>query len=149
MRPASGAVARKRATVDFRPAPKNRSRVILVDTAVWIDYLRGAETRLSPRLYDNQVLVHPMVVGELACGNLRNRDEVLSLLAGLPQAPVAADQEVVAFIEHHRLMDRGIGYIDAHLLAATALAASAQLWTIDQRLMEVAIDLGLSEHRPD
>lgn len=118
----------------------------LVDTSVWVDHLRGAETRLSPLLCDNQVLVHPMVVGELACGNLRNRDEVLSLLGGLPQAPVAADQEVLAFIEHHQLMGRGIGYIDAHLLAATALVARAHIWTSDQRLMKAATDLGLSEH---
>ena len=121
----------------------------LVDTSIWVDHLRGAEMRLSPLLHDNQVLVHPMVVGELACGHLRNRAEVLRLLGELPQAPVAADQEVLAFIEHHRLMGRGIGYIDAHLLAATALAASAHLWTIDQRLMKVAVDLGLSKHRPD
>lgn len=123
--------------------------MIVVDTAVWIDHLRGAETRLSPLLHDDQVLVHPMVVGELACGLLRNRAEVLRLLGELPQAPVADDQEVLTFIEHHRLMGRGIGYIDAHLLAATALAASAHLWTIDQRLMKVAVDLGLAEHRPD
>ena len=123
--------------------------MILVDTSVWVDHLRGAETGLTPLLYDNQVLAHPMVVGELACGSLGNRAEVLGLLSGLPQAPVATDQEVLAFIEHHRLMGRGIGYIDAHLLAATALAASAHLWTIDPRLMKVAVDLGLSKHRPD
>ncbi|MCY3913336.1 MAG: type II toxin-antitoxin system VapC family toxin [Chloroflexi bacterium] len=123
--------------------------MIVVDTAVWIDHLRGAETRLSPLLHDNQVLVHPMVVGELACGHLRNRAEVLRLLGELPPAPVADDQEVLAFIEHHRLMGCGIGYIDAHLLAATAIAASAHLWTIDQRLMKVAVDLGLSKYRPD
>ena len=123
--------------------------MILVDTSVWADHLRGAETGLTPLLYDNQVLAHPMVVGELACGSLGNRAEVLGLLSGLPQAPVATDQEVLALIEHHRLMGRGVGYIDAHLLAAPALAASAHLWTIDQRLMKVAVDLGLSKHRPD
>lgn len=121
----------------------------LVDTSVWVDHLRGAETRLSPLLHDNQVLVQPMVVGELACGILRNRDEVLSLLGGLPQAPMAADQEVLAFIEHHQLMGRGIGYIYAHLLAAAALASPSRLWSSDSRLMEAAIDLGLAEHPSD
>lgn len=118
--------------------------MILVDTAVWIDHLRGAETRLASRLSESQVLAHPMVVGELACGNLRNRDEVLSLLSRLPQAPVAADQEVLAFIEHHRLMGGGIGYIDAHLLAATALASPCLLWTSDRRLRDIAAHLGLA-----
>ena len=103
--------------------------MILVDTAVWIDHLRGAETRLAPLLSEDRVLAHPLVVGELACGNLRHRDEVLGLLMGLPQAPVAAHHEVLRFIEQHRLMGRALGYIDAHLLAATALAAPARLWT--------------------
>ena len=122
--------------------------MIVVDTAVWIDYLRGAETALASLLSEGQVLAHPMVVGELACGNLRNRDEVLGLLGGLPRAPAATDQEVLAFIEHHRLMDRGIGYIDAHLLAATALASPSQLWTNDRRLSETAARLGLAYRVP-
>ena len=117
--------------------------MILVDTLVWIDHLRGVETRLSPLLYDNQVLVHPMVVGELACGDLRNRAEVLSLLSGLPSAPVAADSEVLTLIERRRLMGRGIGYIDAHLLAAAALASPCRLWTSDRRLGEMAERLRL------
>ena len=71
----------------------------LVDTLVWVDHLRGAETGLTPLLNENRVFAHPMVIGELACGSLGNRDEVLSLLSGLPQAPVAADQEVLALIE--------------------------------------------------
>ena len=122
--------------------------MIVVDTAVWIDYLRGAETALASLLSEGQVLAHPMVVGELACGNLRNRDEVLGLLGGLPRAPVATDQEVLAFIEHHRLMGRGIGYIDAHLLAATALASPSRLWTNDRGLSETAARLGLAYRVP-
>ena len=69
-------------------------------------------------LNENQVLVHPFVIGELALGNLRNREEVLSLLGGLPVTPVATEEEVLLFVERHRLMGRGIGYVDAHLLAA-------------------------------
>ena len=122
--------------------------MILVDTAVWIDHLRGGEALLVSLLHDNQVLVHPMVVGELACGNLHNRDDVLELLGGLPEAPVAADDEVLVFIERHRLMGRGIGYIDGHLLAATALAEPTLLWTSDRRLMDVAAHLSLAYSPP-
>ena len=118
--------------------------MILVDTAVWIDHLRGVETRLPSLLYANEVLVHPLVVGELACGNLHNRHDVLRLLGGLPQTPVAADDEVLRFIERRHLMGRGIGYIDAHLLAAAALAAPALLWTSDERLRGMAARLSLA-----
>ena len=122
--------------------------MILVDTAIWIDHLRGAETRLASLLSDGQVLAHPMVVGELACGNLGNRDEVLGLLRGLPQAPVAADDELLGFIERRRLMGRGLGYVDAHLLAATALARPCLLWTSDRRLGASAARLGIAHHVP-
>lgn len=118
--------------------------MILVDTSVWIDHLRGVESRLSSLLSDNRVLAHPMVIGELACGNLRNRAELLSLLSGLPSAPVAADAEVLTFIDRHRLMGRGIGYIDAHLLTAAALASPSFLWTSDRRLGEMAERLGVA-----
>ena len=122
--------------------------MILVDTAVWIDHLRGAEPRLAALLDDNQVLIHPMVAGELACGNLRERHDVLRLLGGLPQAPVAADDEVLRFIERHYMMGCGIGYIDAHLLAAAALAAPALLWTSAERLRGMAARLGLAYDLP-
>ncbi len=122
--------------------------MILVDTAVWIDHLRGAEPRLAALLDDNQVLIHPMVAGELACGNLRDRHDVLRLLGGLPQAPVAADDEVLRFIERHHMMGCGIGYIDAHLLAATALATPSPLWTSDERLRGMAARVGLAYDLP-
>ena len=122
--------------------------MILVDTAVWIDHLRGAEPRLAALLDDNQVLIHPIVAGELACGNLRDRHDVLRLLGGLPQAPVAADDEVLRFIERHHMMGCGIGYIDAHLLAATALATPSLLWTSDERLRGMAARLGLAYDLP-
>jgi hypothetical protein len=86
----------------------------------------------------SQVLAHPFVIGELACGNLRNREEILALLSDLPQSPVASQEEALHFIEHNHLMGQGIGYIDVHLLAACVLADNALLWTADKRLKKVA-----------
>jgi len=111
--------------------------VILVDTSVWVDHLRAGEPVLAELLAGNRVLVHPFVVGELACGNLRNRDEILSLLRHLPAAAAATDDEALAFIDQHALMGRGIGYVDVHLLAAAMLAA-VPLWTRDKHLAKVA-----------
>ena len=90
------------------------------------------------------MLIHPMVIGELACGNVSNRTEVFSHLRSLPQAPVATDDEVLFFIEYHQLMGRGIGYIDAHLLTSTVMASPARLWSNDRRLMELASELGVA-----
>ena len=118
--------------------------MILVDTSVWIDHFRATDEVLVALLSEGRVLTHPMVVGELALGNLHNRKEVLGLLDRLPKAPVATDDEVLLFIERRRLMGRGIGYVDAHLLAAAALAESGLLWTTDRRLLGVASELGLS-----
>jgi hypothetical protein len=118
--------------------------MILVDTSVWVDHLRTGDEDLAAQLNGTHVLMHPFVVGELACGNLHNRESVLSLLQDLPQAPVATDAEVLFFVEQHRLMGRGIGYIDAHLLAATALANPARLWTRDRRLAATARGLDLA-----
>ena len=118
--------------------------MVLVDTSVWIDYLRSEEPNLVYLLNENQVLVHPFVIGELALGDLRNREELLSLLGGLPETPVATDDEVLFFVERHRLMGRGIGYVDAHLLAAATLAGHMPLWTSDRRLLDVAAGLNLA-----
>ena len=122
--------------------------MVLVDTSVWIDYLRSEEPNLVYLLNENQVLVHPFVIGELALGNLRNREEVLSLLGGLPVTPVATEEEVLLFVERHRLMGRGIGYVDAHLLAGVRLADSALLWTGDRRLLKVVAGLNLAYQPP-
>jgi len=121
--------------------------MILVDTSVWIDHLRAGDEGLSGLLQSAQVLTHPFVVGELACGNLHKRNEVLVLMQHLPRAPVASDSEVLFFIERHKLMGRGIGYIDAHLLAATSLAEQGRLWTRDKRLGTVAASLNLTYER--
>jgi len=118
--------------------------MILVDTSVWIDHLRSGAENLATLLDRSQVLMHPFVLGELACGNLVNRDEVLGLLRDLPRSPVASDDEVLVFIEEQTLMGRGIGYIDAHLLAALALEGTARLWTRDKRLHAVASELSLA-----
>ena len=112
--------------------------MILVDTSVWVDHLRVGDAQLAVLLNSSQVLMHPFVVGELACGNLSNRAEVLALLGQLPRAAVATNEEALFFIERHELMGRGIGYVDAHLLAAVSLDAGTQLWTRDKRLLAVA-----------
>jgi predicted nucleic acid-binding protein len=118
--------------------------VILVDTSVWIDHLRGSVPILVTALVEGRVLMHPYVVGELACGNLRNRAEVLSLLRDLPRTPVATEDEALTFIDRHALMGQGIGYIGVHLLAAVALAGTARLWTREKRLAVVAEALKLA-----
>lgn len=94
--------------------------MILVDTSIWIDHLRTGDPELGDLLREGQVLGHPWVTGELAVGNLSRREEILGLLHNLPQATVATDDEVLAFIDHRQLFGLGIGYVDAHLLAATA-----------------------------
>ena len=108
--------------------------MILVDTSVWVDHLRSGDETLVALLETNQVLMHPFILGELACGNLRRRKEVLTLLGHLPRITVARNEEVFPFIERHRLMGKGIGFVDAHLLAAVALECGARLWTRDTRL---------------
>lgn len=118
--------------------------MILVDTSVWVDHLRAGDENLSTLLNNSQVLMHLFVLGELACGNLRNREMVLRLLINLPHAALATDDEVQFFIERHALMGRGIGYVDAHLLAAVMLDGAAQMWTRDKRLRVVADSLTLS-----
>jgi predicted nucleic acid-binding protein len=118
--------------------------VILLDTSVWIDHLRQGDAQVAAILQSGLVLTHPFVIGELACGNLKSRTKILGLLAALPQARVAQEQEVLFFIERHRLMGYGIGYIDAHLLAATALTEGARLWTCDKRLDTLAHKLELA-----
>ena len=118
--------------------------MILVDTSVWVDHLRAANGELIDLLQTGLVQSHPFVIGELALGNLRQRALVLDALRGLPQATVATDTEAMAFIDNHRLYGSGIGYIDAHLLAAARLSAGSRLWTRDARLRLVAERLALS-----
>jgi predicted nucleic acid-binding protein len=109
-----------------------------------VNHLRCGLPRLATRLLEGEVLIHPWVMGELACGNLRDRGQVLSLLQGLPAAVVASDEEVLLLIERDQLMGRGVGYVDVHLLASARLSR-CRLWTQDRRLAAVAMEQGLVE----
>ena len=117
--------------------------MILVDTSIWVDHLRSGMPQLKTALQNNEVFIHPWVVGELACGNLRDRSRVLHLLQSLPSACIATPAEVLTLIEQHHLMGRGIGFVDAQLLASARLS-SCMLWTQDRRLAEQAEALDLS-----
>ncbi len=118
--------------------------MILVDTSVWIDHLRRGDDALAALLDAGQVLAHPFVIGELALGALQPRELVLQSLDDLPQATVATDQEVLRVIDRYALWGLGIGYVDAHLLAAARLTPGAALWTRDRRLAGAAEKLSLA-----
>ena len=118
--------------------------MILVDTSVWIDHLRHGDHKLSTLLDRNCVLMHPMVVGELACGNLKDRGVLLGLWANLPAIQVVSDKEALYFLERNQLMGKGIGFVDLHLLAAVSLSSEAYLWTKDKRLQHIAGELKLT-----
>jgi predicted nucleic acid-binding protein len=122
--------------------------VILVDASVWINHLRTADERLFALLEAGEVLGHPFVTGELALGNLRRRRGVLADLRDLPQAAVATDEEVLRLIERQPLFGRGVGYVDAHLLAAVRLMPEVKLWTRDGPLQRVAAELGVAAVLP-
>ena len=115
---------------------------MLVDTSVWIDHLRRRNATLVALLEQARVWTHAFVIGELACGNLGRRSDVLTSLAALPQVPSVPHPEVLAFLDARRLMGRGLGWIDVHLLAAATLA-KFPFWTLDKRLATVAAELGL------
>ncbi len=122
--------------------------MILVDTSVWAQHIGRDVAALSALLEAGEVLIHPFVIGELALGNLRRRDAVLSDFRLLPQALVAAHDEVLEFVERNRLFGRGIGYVDAHLLAAARLSGDTPLWTFDKKLAAAALQLGLAYDAP-
>ena len=122
--------------------------MILVDTSVWVDHLRSGDPRLAQLLDTEQVLTHPFVIGEIALGLLPQRGRILASLRYLPQVLVAAHEEVIAFIERHRLFGSGIGYVDAHLLAAIKLTAGTGLWTRDKSLRAAAERLALVAEPP-
>lgn len=117
--------------------------MVLVDTSVWVSHLREGNPRFERLLNDGAVVCHPFIVGELACGNLKNRVEILSLLQALPMSIHAEHDEVMNFIENHRLMGSGLGYIDVHLLAAASLT-EIPVWTIDKNLAGVSREIGIN-----
>lgn len=118
--------------------------MVLIDTSVWVEHLQRGNAELSALLNQGQVLAHPFVVGELALGSLQQRNMVLEALQNLPTCTTATDAEVFSFIHTNVLHGIGIGYVDAHLLAATRLTPSVKLWTLDKRLQAAAARLGLS-----
>ena len=118
--------------------------MILVDTSVWVDHLRATNERLIGLLEAGMVLTHPFVIGELALGNLSQRETVLNALSDLPRASLATDAEILTFITRHALFGRGVGYVDVHLLAAARLTTGARLWTTDRRLTDAAVQLDLA-----
>lgn len=117
--------------------------MVLVDTSVWVAHLRTGAIGLEALLREGRVVCHPLIAGELACGNLRKRSEILVHLQALPRAIQAENEEVMQFIENYRLMGKGLGYVDMHLLAS-ALLTKVPLWTLDQKLHKVAVKLGLA-----
>jgi len=112
--------------------------MILVDTSVWINHLRQPDAKLQQALIERRVLMHPFVLGEIACGGLHRRSIILSELSKLPSAVSAESYEVLSLIEQHRLFGRGIGWIDAHLLTS-ALLTHCRLWSDDIRLHDAAV----------
>jgi predicted nucleic acid-binding protein len=116
--------------------------MILVDTSVWVEHLRAGSDRLRTLLFDEQVLCHPFIIGELACGTLKNRNDILSMLKALPEVQLLEHEEVMSFLEARRLYGRGIGWVDAHLLASTLLTGCA-LWTFDKPLRRAAAVLNI------
>jgi predicted nucleic acid-binding protein len=118
--------------------------LILVDTSIWVDHFRSKDDGVARLLDDRQVSTHPFVVGELAVGNLRNRDEILLMLSLLPVSNAASHEEVLEFISNFSLAGQGLGFIDVHLLAAVRLTPGTSLWSKDKRLVAAAERLTLS-----
>jgi predicted nucleic acid-binding protein len=116
--------------------------MVLVDTTVWVNHLRYGNRGLEALLNDGHVICHPFIVGEIACGDLRNRVEILLLLQALPTASQVEHEEVMQFIEHYRLMGKGLGYVDMHLLAS-AILTKIPMWTLDKKLHEVSSKMGI------
>jgi len=117
--------------------------MVLIDTSVWVSHFKDGNQQLEALLMKGKVACHPFIIGELACGNLKNRQEILSLLEALPTATTADHTEVLYFIEQHRLMGIGLSYIDVHLLASARLSR-IRFWTRDKKLREAAVKLNAS-----
>ena len=114
--------------------------MVLVDTSVWVSHFRDGNAELANLLNDGKVLCHPLIVTELACGNLKDRAVILSFLQLLPMGIEADHEEVLAFIENNRLMGKGLGYVDVHLITSAVLA-DVSLWTLDKKLAQAADSL--------
>ena len=121
--------------------------MVLVDTSVWIDHFRVTSGSLASLLEMDEVTMHPFVLGELACGNLVNRKEIIALLHTLPPVRKVEDDELLLFLERHTLMGRGVSLIDVHLLASCHLDG-CRLWTKDKRLRTIATEMGIEFSQP-
>ncbi len=117
--------------------------MVLVDTSVWITHLRYNDKQLENLLINGEVVCHNFIICELACGNIKNRKEIISLLKSLPMATPIEFPEFLYFVEQNRLEGKGIGFVDIHLLASAALDR-IKLWTEDKRLREAGFNLGLN-----
>lgn len=117
--------------------------MILADTSVWVDHFRKGDAELRRQLQRNNISIHPFVVAELALGNLPDREKTIADLDRLPTVKVPRIDEVRAMIEARTLFQRGIGLVDAHLLASTFITPHTVLWSRDKRLREVAETLGI------
>jgi len=116
--------------------------MMLVDTSIWVEHLRSGNVHLKSLLEEGEVVCHPFIIGELACGNMKNRKEVISLLQALTATKVATDDEIMHFIEANHLMGVGLGLVDVHLLASSLLS-NVQLWTVDKNLIAAATQLNI------
>jgi predicted nucleic acid-binding protein len=116
--------------------------MVLVDSSVWIEHFRKGRPQLATLLNEASVLMHPFILGELACGNLKNRADILRDLEDLPQAIAATHEEALDLMSKRKLWGRGLGWIDAHLVAS-ALLSHCRLWTLDARLDRAAADVGV------
>ena len=117
--------------------------MILVDTSIWVTHLRQGSRQLQKLLMDAEVMCHPFIIGELACGNLQNRNEIISLLQSLPMAPTIEFEEFLFFVDRNQLMGKGVGFVDVHLLVSAQLTG-VPLWTADKRLKSAADQLELT-----
>ncbi len=120
--------------------------MVLVDTSVWVEHFRSGNIGLENLLNDGDVACHQFITGELACGNISNRAEILSLLQALPMTDHAEHEDVMQFIENYKLMGKGLGYVDMHLIAS-AILSKVPIWTFDKKLQNVSSILGLGYHQ--
>ncbi|HTZ66097.1 MAG TPA: PIN domain-containing protein [Roseiarcus sp.] len=142
--PAARSPRRQRTWDRFSAQAAADTRLILVDTSVWIDHLRAGNALLANLLDAGRVLTHSFVIGELALARMRQREVILAALSDLPRAESATDAEVLGFVDREALFGRGVGYVDVHLLASVRLTPGAEIWTRDNRLRHVAEELGLA-----
>ena len=118
------------------------NEMVLVDTSIWVEHLRYSSHRLIELLDEGRVLIHPFVIGELACVNIENRVEILALLRALPKSTIADIEEVIVFIHNNRLMGKGLEYVDVHLLAS-AILSNVCIWTMDKPLAKAAKEMSI------